>query len=56
MIKLKQNLYKTYFFNGNESDKQYLKKLANKLIRMKTQAKRVIFSPLLLLLKNLLLV
>ena len=40
MIKLKQNLYKTYFFNGNESDKQYLKKLANKLIRMKTQAKR----------------
>ena len=40
MIKLKQNLYKTHFFNGNESDKQYLKKLANKLIRMKTQAKR----------------
>ena len=40
MIKRKQNLYKTHFVNGNESDKQYFKKFANKLTRMKTQAKR----------------
>ena len=39
MIKLKQNLYNTYFLNGNESDKQYFKKFANKLTRMKTKAK-----------------
>ena len=40
MIKRKQNLYKTHFLNGNKSDKQSFKKFANKLKRMKTQAKR----------------
>ena len=40
MITLKQHLYKTHFLNGNESDKQYFKKFANKLTSMKTQAKR----------------
>ena len=43
MIKRKQNLYKTHFVNGNESDKQYFKKFANKLTRMKTQAKRAYY-------------
>ena len=31
MIKLKQNLYKTHFLNGNEFNKQYFKKFDNKL-------------------------
>ena len=43
MIKLKQKLYKTHFINGNESDKQYFKKFANKLTREKTQAKRAYY-------------
>ena len=43
MIKRKQNLYKTPFLNGNESNKQYFKKFANKLTYMKTQAKRAYY-------------
>ena len=43
MIKLKQNLYKTHFRNGNESEKQCFKKFANQLTRMKIQATRAYY-------------
>ena len=43
MIKLKEKLYETHFINGNESDKQYFKKFANKLTLEKTQAKRAYY-------------
>ena len=43
MIKLRQNLYKSHFINGTESDKLYFKQFANKLTRMKTQSKKAFY-------------
>ena len=43
LIKRKQNLYKIHFLNGNESHKEYFKKFANELTRMKIQARRAYY-------------
>ena len=41
-IKHKKNLYRTYFLTGNAFEKQFFKKYANKLTRVKKLSKKCI--------------
>ena len=41
-IKHKQKLYRTYFLTGNAFEKQFFKKYANKLTRVKKLSKKCI--------------
>ena len=43
-IKTKQSLYKSYFLNGNDFEKNHYKKYANKLTRVKTLSKKIYYN------------
>ena len=44
IIKHKQKLYRTYFLTGNAFEKQFFKKYANKLTRVKKLSKKMYYT------------